>query len=103
MILRDGAATHALNTKNLAKMIFNGWDKYPLVESVPIPQKKFVDDVVHPKDINGKEIFEADRVFIISDLTFGNVESTRKTSVVTYNRSDYDRKGFHNIACDRPA
>jgi len=34
VILRDGAAVqHATNTTNLSKMIFNSWDKYPLVQS----------------------------------------------------------------------
>ena len=40
---------------------------------------------IAPKDMNGKNIYEADRVFSLTDLTFSNVDSTRKTSVVTYN------------------
>jgi hypothetical protein len=43
VVLRDGAAVqHACNTKNLANMIFNSWDKYPLLNPVdppPPPQK----------------------------------------------------------------
>ena len=40
-----------------------------------------------PKDINGKEIFEADRVFVISELTFATVEYTRPTAVVAWNKN----------------
>ena len=57
-------------------------------------QKKLDNEIVvedvHPRDVNGKKIFEGDRVFIIPDLKFGVVDHTRKMSVITWNDFDVD-------------